>query len=111
MTPISISFLSFIFVFIFLSFISFLLFFSSFLFFVLFSFFLFVSLGDKYSRVLKGDLPEVMERVDSNSHSLQSYMIKIKRLDEIIQMIQRKNDRNFFKSFLWTLLTWLLSCM
>jgi len=68
-------------------------------------------MNEKFTRVLQMEIPDILERLSGNSHALQTYNVKIKRLDEIVQDVHKKNERNFFSTLFWTVLSWMLSVL
>jgi hypothetical protein len=50
-------------------------------------------MNEKYSRAFQVEIPDILDRLTTNSHSLQTYNVKIKRLDDIVQDVHKKNAR------------------
>ncbi|EGG19544.1 hypothetical protein DFA_00122 [Cavenderia fasciculata] len=51
------------------------------------------------------ELPIIEEKVNINVDTLQSYSNRIKRLDDIVLSVQRKNERNILISFLLSIIS------
>eukprot|EP01132_Coremiostelium_polycephalum_P001114 gene1114-1419_t len=57
---------------------------------------LFQEINHRWSKILKKELPEIEEKINSNVESIQSYSNRMKRLDDIVSSVQRKHERNIF---------------
>eukprot|EP00026_Physarum_polycephalum_P000632 Phypoly_transcript_00633.p1 GENE.Phypoly_transcript_00633~~Phypoly_transcript_00633.p1 ORF type:complete len:1393 (+),score=288.25 Phypoly_transcript_00633:103-4281(+) len=66
-------------------------------------------MNEKYNRAFQVEIADILDRLSANSHSLQTYNVKIKRLDDIVQDVHKKNARNLFTTILYMLLTWVLA--
>lgn len=52
-----------------------------------------LDMNEKYARAFQVEIPDILDRLSANSHSLQTYNVKIKRLDDIVQDVNKKNAR------------------
>ncbi|EGC31545.1 hypothetical protein DICPUDRAFT_156569, partial [Dictyostelium purpureum] len=61
---------------------------------------MFTDINNRWNKLTKKEIPEIEDKINSNVDIIQSYSSKMKRLDDIVTSIQKKNDRNIFLSFL-----------
>ncbi|GAM20882.1 hypothetical protein SAMD00019534_040570 [Acytostelium subglobosum LB1] len=50
----------------------------------------------RWSRTFHKELPEIEEKINQNVDTIQSYSNRIKRLEDIVISVQKKNERNVF---------------
>ncbi|KAF2072877.1 hypothetical protein CYY_005801 [Polysphondylium violaceum] len=64
---------------------------------------IFTEIKNRWGKIVKKELPEIEDKINSNLDFVQSYSNRMKRLDDIVTSIQRKNERNVITSYLMSI--------